>query len=258
MDYRKFNFWHLVILTFLLNFIAQTIHEAGHCAVYEVLGLGPTWSFTGLVQIWDNPPPLHPNEWIATTAPDGTPGWERMTSAPSKNEAIAMNAAGPLASLLGVIFGLCLVRFSRNPIVKQVGLVLALIISIIMSLYYLRGFSRTSGDEYFLAGLLGIPKYIIDIPFCLAFITGLVLAVWALGDWLTRLKWLGTILLGSLPAGLILMYGNNLVQSQVNQGNPLFKPLLGFSLPVVIVNVIVLLALWVWWRRANKIASAAI
>jgi ABC-type glucose/galactose transport system permease subunit len=163
-----------------------------------------------------------------------------------------MNAAGPLASLLGVIFGLFLVRFNRKPAAKQMGLVLALIISIIMSLYYLRSFSRTSGDEYFLAGLLGISKYIIDIPFSLAFITGLFLAVWTLGDWLTRLKWLGTILLGSLPAGIFLMYGNNLVQSQVNQGNPLFQPFLGFSLPVVVVNVIALLALWVWWNKAKK------
>jgi len=252
MDYRKLGFWQLVILTLLMNFVAQTIHEAGHCVVFEIAGRGPTWGFTGLVQIWDNPPPLHPAQWIATTAPDGTHGWERLTSAPSKTEAILMNAAGPLASLLGVIFGLCLLRLSRNPAAKQIGVVLALIIAIIMSLYYLRGFNRSGGDEYFIAGLLGIPKYTIDIPFGLAFITGLILGVWALGDWTTRLKWLGTILLGSLPAGLFLMFANNLVQSQVNQGNSLFRPFLGFSLPVVVVNALVLIVLWVWWNRANK------
>src|SRR4030067_924640 len=121
------------------------------------------------------------------------------------------------------------------------GLVLALIGSLIMSQYYLR---VSGGDEYFLAVYLGIPKYIIDIPFGLAFITAFILGVWTLGDWRTRFKWLGAILLGSVPAGLFLMKANDLVQAQVNQGNPLFQPLLGWSLPVVVVDVIVFLALW--------------
>ena len=132
------------------------------------------------------------------------------------------------------------------------GLVLALIVSLLMSLYYLRSFSRASGDEYFLARLLGIPKYIIDIPFCLAFITAFVLGVWALGDWRTNLRWLGAIILGSVPGGLFLIYTDELILTQVNQGNPLFLSLLGFSLPVVIVNLIVFLALWIWWKRTSK------
>ena len=252
MDYRKINFWQLIILAFLLNFVGQTIHEAGHLAVYESLGLGPVWGFTRVVQIWDDVPPLHPNEWVETIAPDGTRGWERFSTAPSKIENIIGLIAGPLASLLTVIFGLSLMRFNRNPATKQMGLVLALIVSLLMSLYYLRGFSRTGGDEYFLAGLLGIPKYIIDIPFCLVFITAFALGVWALGDWRTNLKWLGAIILGSVTGGLFLIYADELILSQVNQGNPLFLSLLGFSLPVVIVNLIVFLALWIWWKRTSK------
>lgn len=108
------------------------------------------------------------------------------------------------------------------------------------------------GDEYFLAAHLGIPKYTIDIPFGLAFIIAFVLGMWVLGDWRTRLKWLGAIMLGSVPAGLFLMKANDLVQAQVNQGNPLFRPLLGWSLPVVVVNAIACLALWIWWKWANK------
>jgi len=255
MDYRKVGFWQLVILALLLNFIAQIIHEAGHWAVYETLGRGPVWGFTGLVQIWGNPPPLHPNEWIAMIAPDGEKGWLRLGSSPSKTEWIIMLVAGPLASLLGVVFGLSLMRWKRNPATKQMGLVLALIGSLIMSQYYLRG---SGGDEYFLAVYLGIPKYIIDIPFGLAFITAFILGVWTLGDWRTRFKWLGAILLGSVPAGLFLMKANDLVQAQVNLGNPLFQPLLGWSLPVVVVDVIVFLALWIWWKRANKMYYSSI
>ena len=250
-DYRKVGFWQLLVLVLLLNFVVQAIHEGGHWIVYETAGRGPVWGFIGLVQSWDEPP-LHPNEWIERIAPDGARGWERFASAPSKTEDILGLIAGPLASLLGVVLGLSLMRFNRNPTLKQMGLVLALITSFIMSQYYLRGFSRTGGDEYFLAGLLGIPKYIIDIPFCVAFITGFILGIWSLGNWQTRLKWLGTILLGSLPAGIFLVIADGIVRSQANQDNALFQPLLGVSLPVIAINVVVVLALWTWWKQANK------
>jgi hypothetical protein len=254
MGYRKIGFGQLAILVLLLNFVTQTIHEAGHWAIYETLGLGPVWGFTSLVQIWsnDNPPPIHPNEWITTIAPNGERGWLHLTSSPSKNEESIMLAAGPLAELLGVVFGLILMRWNRNLATKQMGLVLALIGSLLMSQYYLRGFSRTGGDEYFLAAYLGIPKYTIDIPLGLASIIAFVLGVRALDDWQTRLKWLGAIMLGSVPAGLFLMKANDLVQTQINQGHSFFQPLLGWSLPVLIVNVIVCLALWLWWKWANK------
>jgi hypothetical protein len=169
-----------------------------------------------------------------------------------------MLSAGPLASVLGVIFGLSLMRWNRIPATKQIGLEMSLVGSLIMSQYYLRGFSRMSGDEYFLAASLGMPKYIIDIPFTLVFIIGFILGVWALGDWRTRLKWLGAIMLGSVPSGLFLIKANAIVLAQVNQGNPLFRPLFGWSIPVIIVNVIVCLVIWIWWKRANKIVYNSI
>ena len=255
MDYRKIGFWKLVILAFLLNFVVQTIHEVGHWAVCEALGRGPVWGFTSLLQIWGDSPPIHPDQWIATTSPDGEKGWLHLTSALTKNEYNVMLPAGPLASLLGVIFGLILMRRSRNSVTKQMGLVVALIGSLLMSQYYLRGFSRMGGDEYFLAANLGIPKYIIDIPFGLAFILGFIIAVYALGNWRTRLKWLGAIMIGSIPSGLFLINGNSVILAQVNKGNHLFRPLLGWSLPVFIVNVTVCFILWIWWKRASGMDS---
>lgn len=252
MDYRKIGFWQLVILAFLLNFVVQTIHEGGHWIVCEVLGKGPVWGFNQLLQIWGDPPPLHPNEWITTISPDGEKGWLHMTSALGKNEFDFMLIAGPFASVFGVILGLSLLRWNRVPATKQIGLVMALIGSLIFSQYYLRGFHRMGGDEYFLAGNLGIPKYIIDIPFTIIFVTALILGVWALGNWRTRLKWLGAIMLGSIPAGLFIMNANGIVLTQVNKGNPLFHPLLGWSLPVVFVNLIVCILLWIWWERTGR------
>lgn len=70
MDYRKISFWQLAILAFLLNFVVQTIHEAGHWAVLESSGRKPLWGFTQLLQIWDGTP-IHPDEWIETAGPDG-------------------------------------------------------------------------------------------------------------------------------------------------------------------------------------------
>jgi hypothetical protein len=111
------------------------------------------------------------------------------------------------------------------------------------------------GDEYFLAANLGIPKYIIDIPFTIIFVTALILGIWALGDWRTRLKWLGAIMLGSVLPGLFIVNANRIVLAQVNQGNPLFRPLLGWSLPVVFVNLIVCIFLWVWWKQAVRLTN---
>jgi hypothetical protein len=253
MDYRKLGFWKLVILALLLNFVVQAVHEAGHWIVCESLGRGPVWGFTQLMQIWGDQPPLHPDKWLATIAPDGEKVWFRLASSLSKNEYDIMLIAGPLASVFGVIFGLSLMRWNRNPATKQIGLVIALIGSLLMSQYYLRGFSRKGGDEYFLAASLGIPKYLIDIPFGLTFIITLVLGVWALGDWRTRLKWMGAIMVGSVPSGLFMIKANAIVLTQVNQGNPLFDPLLGWSLPVVIVDVIVCIMVWIWWKWTNRI-----
>ncbi len=248
MDYRKIGFWQLVILSLLLNFVVQTVHEAGHWSVCETLGHGPVWGFTQLLQIWGDPPPVHPEEWVATVSPDGEKGWMRLTSSLTKKEFNFVLIAGPLASVLGVVFGLILMRWSRVPATKQIGLVMALIGSLMMSQYYLRGFSRMSGDEYFLAANLGIPKYIIDIPFAVVFIVAFIFGVWALGNWRTRLKWLGAIMVGSVPSGLFLMKANALVLAQVNQDNPFFRPLFGWSFPVIIVNVVVCLLIWIWWK----------
>ena len=252
MDYRKIGFWQLVILALLLNFVVQTIHEAGHWAVLEISGRRPVWGFNQLIQIWDGKP-VHPEEWTETTAPDGEKGWLRMSSASGKTEFNIMLVAGPLASLFGVVLALSLSRWNRNRAIRQMALMMALLSSLIMSVYYLRGFNRLGGDEYFLAANMGIPKYIIDIPFGLAFIIAFITGVWTLGDWRTRLKWFGAIVLGSIPSALFIVKANTIVQNQVDLDNPFFISLLGWSLPVLVVNVIACLALWLWWRRTNKI-----
>ena len=257
MDYRKIGFWQLVLLVFLLNFVAQALHESGHWVMLEPSGHAPVWSFTEIVQVWGDPAPLHPQQWLEVTAPDGGKGWEMLASEPGRNGMILMEIGGPLASVLGVILGLSLMCFSRNPIQKQMGLVLAMIITLIMGFYYLRGFNRPNGDEYFLAAFLGIPKYSLMLPFSLFYIASFILEVLALGDWRTRGKWLGAVMVGSLPAGVFLVYATGVVVSQLDQGNSLFQPVLGWSLPVLVVNLAAILTLCFWYRVAERRDSHA-
>jgi hypothetical protein len=250
MDYRKISFWQLLALSMLLAFVAQFIHEAGHCAVYGLLGTEPVWSVNSLAQIWDDLP-LHPENWSTFITPNGESGWIRMTLVPSQTEHIAGLLAGPLASILGVLCGLGLVRFRRDAATRQIGLVLALTISLPMIQYYLRSPWRSTGDEYFSAAYLGVPKYALDMPFGLLFLMGFVLALYWLGDGKTRMKWLGVTVLGSTPVGLFIMYINGWVISQINQENRFFQPLFGFALPVFIFNVAVLVLLGIWWKYAS-------
>jgi hypothetical protein len=255
IDYRKTGFWQLVLLAFLLTFVTQAFHEAFHWIVYEIAGLKPVWGFSSLVQIWGDKLPLHLSEWVATTAPDGSTGWLRMGIAPGKTIESVMLSAGPLASLLITIIGLCLMRWNSNPSIKKAGLMIGLITSITMGQHYMRSFSQAGGDEYFLAGNLGIPTYVINIPLGIAFITTLILGFHALYNWKTMLKWLGAILVGSIPAGVFLMFSNTMVKDQIDLGNRLFQPILGWSLPVIAVNLLVLLLLGIWWKRTNSYNS---
>ncbi len=250
MDYRKIGFWQLLTLSMLLAFVAQFIHETGHCAVYQSFGTKPVWSVNSLAQIW-NDIPLHPENWSEFIAPNGESGWIRMPSTPSQTEHIFGLLAGPLASVFGVIFGLGLIRFRKDIAARQIGLALALTISLPMVQYYLRSPWRQTGDEYFVAAYLGIPKFILDLSFGLLILMGFILALVWLGNWRTRLKWLGITLLGSLPVGLFIMSINGWVISQINQENRLFQPLLGFALPVFIFNMAVLALLGIWWKFAS-------
>ncbi len=248
---RSTSFWRLLVLAMLLNIVTQALHEAGHWSVYQAFDRGPVWGFIGLVQLWDKTP-LHPEAWVETISPDGEQSWLRLSSLPSKGAEEAIGAAaGPLASLLGVILGLFLAHRSRQVATRQMGLMLALLGSFVMTLYYLRSPLRVGGDEYDIAVHLGVPKYVIEIPLGLAFLACLILGLRELGGWRARLTWLGAILLGSVPTGLLLMQADGLVRTQVDLGSTLFQPVFGFSLPVILVNGLALFGLWLYLRQVK-------
>jgi hypothetical protein len=110
--YPTLNGWLVLWLAFLLNFVTQAAHEAGHWAVYQLGGHGPTWGLTRLVQT--DQMPRQPDEWVTLTYPDGDVGWLRLQSnVTGQVEQVMAAAGGPLASLL--VAGLSL-AFSSTPL----------------------------------------------------------------------------------------------------------------------------------------------
>ncbi len=139
---------------------------------------------------------------------------------------------------MSAVLGLVLARWSKKRALRQFGLAIALSASLVAVLYYLRSPLRTVGDEYDIAILLGVTKLMVEIPLALAFTLCLVLCLRELESWSTRLKWLGTVLLGSVATGIPMAFADNLVISQVDAGNPWFQPVVGYSAPVCLCKYI--------------------
>lgn len=251
---HQVRFLPLLILAMLVNILSQSVHETGHHLVYQIMGHDPVWGFTKVVQVWDTPP-KNPDAWIEITGPAGEQGWLKLSS-PIEGmvENVIATGGGPLAGLLGAVLGLVISRRSRQTRWKQIGLTFALASSLVAVLYYLRSPIRTGGDEYDIALQLGIAKSFIELPLAVAFIGCLILGLRELPSWRVQLKWLGTILLGTILTGMPMALADPIVIAQVDAGNPWFQPVIGYSLPVFIVIVSTFFGIWVWsrWQERTK------
>jgi hypothetical protein len=136
---------------------------------------------------------------------------------------------------------------------KEAGLLLVLFNSLRVVGYlirYLQG-QPTRGDEHMLAFHLGVSEYAVTLPL------GLVFA----GALLAALREMRTLPSGTALGWMVLFVGygllkvlpriDGLVWSQVEQGNPLFRPVFGMALPVLVVNSLALLALAVVLARGG-------
>jgi len=91
------SFLSLLVLAMWVNILAQAVHEAGHHLVYQVMGHGPVWAFTKVVQMPETTP-SHPDEWIVKTYSAGVTTWLKVSSLPTGNmEEAIVAAAGLLA-----------------------------------------------------------------------------------------------------------------------------------------------------------------
>jgi hypothetical protein len=228
------KFFFLTLLAILTTLLAQATHETGHMLVCHANRCEPTWGFIGLVQRWDEPP-LRPENWLEFQHVNGEIGWLRLSHYPqgNLNQAI-FAAAGPIAGVMGAIFGLWL-AYHKN---SQSGLMFSLVSSLSASLYYLRNPLRPYGDEYDIAAALDLPQIAIVTIFALAFLTCLGLALRRLPNHPTRLRWLGAAFLGMIVSGVSVSLADGWVREMVNLENPFFQPVLGYSLPVLLVYLL--------------------
>lgn len=243
------RFLQLTLLALLANILAQAAHETGHMLACHASRCEPTWGFIGLVQRWDEPP-LRPENWLEFRATDGDIGWLRLSRYPqgNLNQAI-FSAAGPIAGMMAAIFGLWLAYRKNSP----TGLMIALVSSLAASLYYLRNPWRPYGDEYDIAIALDLPQIAIVMFFALAFLACLGLGLRRLPAWPERWRWLGAAFLGSLLSGLPLNLADGWLREMVNLENPFFLPVLGYSLPVLLIYVLAGLGVWLWSWSMKKI-----
>jgi hypothetical protein len=84
-------------------------------------------------------------------------------------------------------------------------------------------------------------------PLALAFAACLAYGLRQLPSWRVRLMWLGTVLLGSVATGLPMAFADPLIIAQVDAGNPLFQPIIGYSSPVFVVNILACVGIWMWF-----------
>ncbi|MCP4419582.1 MAG: hypothetical protein GY805_23465, partial [Chloroflexi bacterium] len=67
-------------------------------------------------------------------------------------------------------------------------------------------------------------------------------------SWHVRLKWLGTVFLGSVATGLLMAFADPLIIAQIDADNVWVWPIIGYSLPVFVANVLAFMGLWLWVR----------
>ena len=249
-DLKIYNihFLPLLVLAMMVTILAQAVHETGHHMAYQVMGHEPAWVFTKVAQLSELP--TNPNDWVEVTNPDGTSNWLKVSSMPTdKTEKAFMAAAGPLLGLLSAILGLIMSRRSVRVTSRQAWLAYTLSISIVAVLYYLRAPMRTGGDEYDIALNLGIAKSFVEIPFTLGYLACLTFALLGLDTWKIRLKWLGTILLGTVAMGIPMAMLDPVIITQIDAGNPWFQPVIGYSLPVFLTILLTFGGVWAWVRH---------
>ncbi len=254
---HQIRFLTLLALAMLVNILSQATHEGGHHLAFQLLGLEPVWGFTKLVQVWEIPP-ANPAEWVETRGAEGEPGWLKLSSPlVGKTERAVSAAAGPLAGLLGAALGLFVATRSSWRSWRQIGLAFSLAASLTAVLYYLRAPMRTGGDEYDVAVQLGMVKTAVEIPLALAFAACLALGLRLLPSWRTRLFWLGTTLLGSIFTGILMVVADPFIIAGVDRGTFWFQPILGYSLPVLLINLLVVIGLWLWvrWMPTGEVAG---
>lgn len=234
---RSKNFFRLFLLSLFLGYLSIESHEFGHWLVLQIYSRDPLMGFGGLVQMW-NRVPNDPDEWVNIHYPGVGDGWLHLGSLPESDfEWAVMLFTGEFMQLLLILVGIFLAKKGRF---KEIGSMLALFNSLRFIpgiVGYLMG---SKGDAYFIAYHTGVPEILIRLIFISVEFFGFV---WIFRHLRDRHLWFGAILL-SYPFFRALMFIDfKIVRQQVDYGSPLFVSVLGWSLPVFIMNILIVVVL---------------
>ena len=153
---------------------------------------------------------------------------------------------------------LVLIFKAKNIIVKNVALIIVLFNSFSQVIYHtIKFFNVFGGDEYSVAFFAGFSPRLLTGPLVIFYSVVLVLVIFQLDDWKERAKYLFAVLLAQ-AIGPILGFFDSIIRQQAILSNPLVNPVFGFSLPVLILDIIMLFAFWVLIKniRTHLLADA--
>ncbi len=246
----KLNFWHIGLLALVVIYFSVWLHEAAHWAVLLVLGTQPTMGFTGIIQQWDVPPP-HPDQWQAVTYPALGTAWLRMQELPATDGQWAiMLIAGQLVPILLIVLGIWI--YYRKPSYQMATIALMVVmVNGAMALTKLIGWWRGNlGDVFFFSFYSGLSYPLINGILIFLLGTGLV---WSLRQLPcpVRRRWMRA-LVGAYALMLpLLMASNGMILRAIHSNSFLGNSWLGWSLPVWIVTLLMLVLLldWLWHTR---------
>ncbi|HSR45063.1 MAG TPA: hypothetical protein VLT15_07520 [Acidimicrobiia bacterium] len=250
-DQLTSRFVRLLAAAALINLVgAQILHEVGHWLVLTVTGRSPVWGLTAMIQLSDRAP-VDPTGWSQLVSPTGDVSWLYLGSLPSSDaEWAIMLAAGPLMQVLAVGVGLLMAARAASPRARAFGLLLALVNGLSHGLYQMISSIRGGGsDEALLAEYTGLPWWLFAVVFGAAAAAGFVVAVRMMSGGPARRSWVGAAFLGSLATGPLFMRLQGLMIDGVDRGDALYSPILGFTLPIVVLTVLGVAGMWWVFRR---------
>ena len=188
--------------------------------------------------------------------PTGGSAWLQTTSLPDSDlEWIVFFAAGPAIQILAIIVGLLIVRVAQKIKLRLFGLLLALVNSFGLGVYYGASFVRQiGGDELLLGKYLNLAPTVVAGVFAALALAGLVLALACLRARKERWRMALYLPLATLPQGPLIFSSNSLIREQVDAGNSIFLLNMGFSAPIYVLALLALAG--VLWSLRPETTSA--
>ena len=243
------NNLRVVLLTIALTGLFQFIHEAGHVVVANIYGSESNWGFSSVIQVWDAPP-QNPDEWEAVTLPVGNTGWVKFTPPRNDLERMLFDSMGPIFSLSAFLVSLVIYGQAKIEERRKILLIGIFLLGFTLGFYYLRAHNSYWGDEKSLAYHLGISIFLFNIPLCLTYFSGMIFAIIQLRRLKFKFGQFVLITVTTIATGIAMNRAQTLVTRQVDAGNIIFNPILGFSIPVFLVFVMCFILFVTIWRSA--------